>query len=36
MMLENQSVIKRPVLEIDGKVVAVGFKPEIYASTFGL
>lgn len=28
MMLANQSVIKRPIIEKDGKVVAVGFKPE--------
>ena len=30
LMLEQPSMIKRPVLELGGKVV-VGFKPEIYA-----
>ena len=34
LMLEQPSMIKRPVLEVGGKLV-VGFKPEIYAKTFG-
>jgi arsenate reductase-like glutaredoxin family protein len=32
-MLGNLSMIKRPVLEKDGKLLA-GFKPEIYAEFF--
>ena len=31
LMLEQPSMIKRPVLDVDGKLL-VGFKPEIYAS----
>jgi Spx/MgsR family transcriptional regulator len=31
LMLAQPSVIKRPVLELDGKLV-VGFKPELYES----
>lgn len=31
LMLAQPSMIKRPVLEIDGRLV-VGFKPEVYAS----
>jgi Spx/MgsR family transcriptional regulator len=31
LMLAQPSVIKRPVLELDGKVI-VGFKPELYRS----
>jgi arsenate reductase (glutaredoxin) len=34
LMLEQPSMIKRPVLEIDGKVL-VGFKPESYAKEVG-
>ncbi|MGY3081520.1 Spx/MgsR family transcriptional regulator [Bradyrhizobium sp. LM6.10] len=34
LMLAQPSMIKRPVLEIGGKVL-VGFKPEIYAKDFG-
>ena len=34
LMLAQPSMIKRPVLETGGKVI-VGFKPEIYAETFG-
>jgi arsenate reductase len=34
MMLANQSVIKRPIIEKDGKIVAVGFKAEIYQEIF--
>jgi len=33
LMLAQPSMIKRPVLDLGGKRV-VGFKPEIYASTF--
>ncbi|RYE39348.1 MAG: ArsC family reductase [Hyphomicrobiales bacterium] len=33
LMLEQPSMIKRPVLEHDGKLT-VGFKPEIYAAVF--
>ena len=34
LMLAQPSMIKRPVLEIDGKLI-VGFKPEIYAGEIG-
>lgn len=34
IMIENNSTIKRPVLEKDGKVIAVGFKPEMYDAIF--
>jgi arsenate reductase len=34
LMLAQPSMVKRPVLDADGKLV-VGFKPEIYAKTFG-
>jgi arsenate reductase (glutaredoxin) len=34
LMLEQPSMIKRPVLDQGGKLV-VGFKPEVYAKTFG-
>jgi arsenate reductase (glutaredoxin) len=34
IMLENSSTIKRPVLEKEGKVIAVGFKPELYEGLF--
>jgi Spx/MgsR family transcriptional regulator len=34
LMLAQPSMIKRPVLDIDGKLI-VGFKPEIYAAAFG-
>ena len=33
LMLQQPSMIKRPVLDVNGKLV-VGFKPEIYAKTF--
>ena len=33
LMLAQPSMIKRPVLHIDGKVI-VGFKPEVYAQAF--
>ena len=34
LMAAQPSMIKRPVLEVDGKLL-VGFKPEVYAKTFG-
>jgi arsenate reductase (glutaredoxin) len=34
LMLAQPSAIKRPVLDT-GKALVVGFKPEIYAATFG-
>ncbi|MGR3810724.1 Spx/MgsR family RNA polymerase-binding regulatory protein [Jiulongibacter sp. NS-SX5] len=34
MMLENQSVIKRPIIEKDGKIVLFGFKDEEYVEVF--
>ena len=34
LMLENPSMIKRPVLEKDGRLF-VGFKPDEYAAIFG-
>ena len=34
LMLEQPSMIKRPVLEIGGKLL-VGFKPEVYAKEVG-
>ncbi|HEY2355928.1 MAG TPA: ArsC family reductase [Phenylobacterium sp.] len=33
LMLAQPSMIKRPVLEADGKLI-VGFKPELYAAAF--
>jgi Spx/MgsR family transcriptional regulator len=33
LMLDQPSMIKRPVLEMGGKLI-VGFKPEIYQATF--
>ncbi|GAA3057273.1 ArsC family reductase [Rhizobium viscosum] len=33
LMLDQPSMIKRPVLEADGKLL-IGFKPETYARTF--
>lgn len=33
LMLAQPSMIKRPVLDVDGKLVA-GFKPEIYEAAF--
>ena len=33
LMLAQPSMIKRPVLEIDGRLI-VGFDPSVYASTF--
>ena len=34
LMLAQPSMIKRPVLETGGKLI-VGFRPEVYAATFG-
>jgi len=34
LMLAQPSMIKRPVLDVDGKLT-VGFKPEAYAAIFG-
>ena len=34
LMVEQPSMIKRPVLEKDGKFIAVGFKPEMYSTLF--
>lgn len=34
LMLQQPSMIKRPVLEAEDKIV-VGFKPDIYANLFG-
>jgi arsenate reductase len=33
LMLAQPSMVKRPVLDVDGQFV-VGFKPEVYAQTF--
>ena len=33
-MVEQPAMIKRPVLDIAGKLV-VGFKPDVYAKAFG-
>lgn len=32
LMKEKTSIIKRPVIELDGKVVALGFDPDEYSS----
>ena len=34
LMLAHPSMIKRPVLDVDGRLV-VGFKPEVYQDAFG-
>ena len=34
LMVAQPSMIKRPVLDVDGKLT-VGFKPEVYAGVFG-
>ncbi|MGH7003322.1 MAG: ArsC family reductase [Alphaproteobacteria bacterium] len=34
LMLDQPSMIKRPVLDVSGKLI-VGFKPETYAKAFG-
>jgi len=33
-MAANTSLIKRPVIELDGKVLAVGFNEKLYAKVF--
>jgi arsenate reductase len=35
LMLAQPSMIKRPVLELGGGKLLVGFKPEVYGETFG-
>jgi arsenate reductase len=35
LMLKQPSMIKRPVLEAGGGKLLVGFKPDLYAATFG-
>lgn len=35
LMLEKTSVIKRPIVEIEGKVMTLGFKEEDYSEIFG-
>jgi Spx/MgsR family transcriptional regulator len=34
LMLEKTSVIKRPLIEEDGKVLALGFDEEVYKKQF--
>ncbi len=34
LMLDQPSLIKRPVLDIGGKTLLIGFKPESYAAAF--
>ncbi len=34
LMLEKPSVIRRPLIESAGKIVALGFKPDEYEKTF--
>lgn len=34
LMIAQPSMIKRPVLDVDGKLT-VGFKPDVYAAVFG-
>ena len=34
LMLAQPSMIKRPVLDVDGRLI-VGFKPDVYAATLG-
>lgn len=34
LMLAQPSMIKRPILDLDGQLTA-GFKPEVYAQAFG-
>jgi arsenate reductase len=35
LMIEKPSVIRRPLIEQDGQLVALGFKDEQYAAAFG-
>ncbi|MBD2700440.1 arsenate reductase [Spirosoma sp. BT702] len=34
LMLDKTSVIRRPLIEEDGKIVALGFNPDQYTETF--
>lgn len=36
LMLDKPSVIRRPLIESDGKIVALGFKPDTYTETFSV
>ena len=36
LMLEKTSVIRRPLIELNGEIVALGFKADEYAKTFSL
>jgi arsenate reductase len=36
LMVAQPSMIKRPVLDVDGALLLVGFDPAAYASTFGV
>jgi arsenate reductase len=36
LMLEKPSVIRRPLVELDGKIIALGFKADDYDKTFAL
>lgn len=35
LMMEKPSVIRRPLIEADGHIVALGFKPDEYSRAFG-
>lgn len=35
LMLDKPSVIRRPLIEQDGQIIALGFKPEQYEQVFG-
>ena len=34
LMMEKPSVIRRPLIEAEGKIIALGFKPEDYENMF--
>ncbi|CCH01813.1 arsenate reductase-like protein [Fibrella aestuarina BUZ 2] len=34
LMLDKPSVIRRPLIEADGQIVALGFKPDVYEAVF--
>ncbi|QMW06493.1 ArsC family reductase [Spirosoma foliorum] len=34
LMIEKPSVIRRPLIEENGQIVALGFKPDAYSETF--
>lgn len=34
LMIEKPSVIRRPLIESEGKIIALGFKPEDYQNVF--